>query len=59
MRCDEAAGVTYVLVVLCLIASSYVYEALHQRNWAKAVERSWFQFVAVMCVWLVQSGARI
>lgn len=41
----------YVHVAAGLIAANFAYQAIAGHEWVVAVERSFFQAVAVLCCW--------
>jgi len=42
----------YIVIVICLMAGNFLYQALNAEVWAAAAERSFFQAVAVLAVWI-------
>lgn len=42
-------------VIIGLVLSNFLYQEVHNKNWSIALERSWFQFVAVVITAFVLS----
>lgn len=45
-------GFKFLLILIALIFANFAYQAFTGQNYSLAVERSWFQAVAVICCWV-------
>ncbi len=39
-------------IFIGLVASNYLYQWFGHQNWSTALDRSWFETCALVCVWL-------
>jgi hypothetical protein len=43
-----------LIIFIALAISNYAYQAFSGHQWHVALERTWFQGLAMMCVYLIQ-----